>query len=162
MIAADVRRPTRVTHTYVQCLRASASSVFPLLCPVREIEWVPGWAPLVVISDSGVAEDNCVFVTTDHGRDATWVVTQHDPDMGIVEMVKVTPGFTVTRLRIALADVAAERCHAEVTYTYTALGPDGARFVSAQTLQAYEQFMQDWERHLNDHLAAGERGGLGR
>lgn len=157
MTAIEVRRPTRVTHSYVQHLRANASDVFPLLCPVREIEWVPGWAPLLVISDTGVVEENCVFVTSDHGREATWVVTRHHPDAGVVEMVKVTPGFTITRLRIALSDVAPERCQAEVTYTYTALSPDGVRFVSAQTPQAYEQFMQDWERHLNDHLAASKR-----
>jgi hypothetical protein len=38
----DVRPPRRAQHTYVQALRAAPAEVFPLLCPVREREWVPG------------------------------------------------------------------------------------------------------------------------
>ena len=37
--------------------------VFPLLCPVRENEWLPYWSCEIIHSDSGKAEKDCVFIT---------------------------------------------------------------------------------------------------
>ncbi len=37
--------------------------VSPLLCPVRELEWLEGWSAGVVYSDSGLAENNCIFTS---------------------------------------------------------------------------------------------------
>ena len=50
-----VEKPTRAIRTYVQDLAAPPERVFPLLCPVRETEWVEGWDPLFVASASGLA-----------------------------------------------------------------------------------------------------------
>jgi len=35
---------------------AVLDDVFPLLCPVLELKWAPGWMPEMVISQSGVVE----------------------------------------------------------------------------------------------------------
>ena len=59
----NIRPPNRVTHTYTQRLVAPPAAVFPLLCPVREADWIDGWNPLLVLSHSGLAEPDCVFVT---------------------------------------------------------------------------------------------------
>lgn len=42
---------------------APLERVFPLLCPVREREWLQGWDATMVCSESGVAEPGCVFTT---------------------------------------------------------------------------------------------------
>ena len=52
----NIVKPHRVTRSYTQKLDASADQVYPLLCPVREAEWVNGWHPRLVISSSGLAE----------------------------------------------------------------------------------------------------------
>lgn len=39
----DIRQPKRVRHSYTQSLIAPPGKVFPLLCPVREKEWVSDW-----------------------------------------------------------------------------------------------------------------------
>jgi len=52
----DVKRPVRVSHQYTQRIRASTKEVFPLLCPVREQEWIPRWDPVLVAAESGIAE----------------------------------------------------------------------------------------------------------
>ena len=49
----NVRAPNRVTRTYKQRLNGSVSKVFPLLCPVREAEWIHGWNPVLVLTQSG-------------------------------------------------------------------------------------------------------------
>ena len=76
----NVRQPNRVTHTYTQRLCRPAASVFPLLCPVREADWIDGWHPLAVYSTSGVAEPDCVFVTDAEPHDAVWYITRHEPE----------------------------------------------------------------------------------
>ena len=70
-----IEKPNRVTRTYTQQLVAEPSKVFPLLCPVREADWVDGWDPLVVLTQSGVAEPECVFVTEARPSDARLVLT---------------------------------------------------------------------------------------
>ena len=69
-------------------LLGPAAKVFPLLCPVREMDWAEGWEPEKVISESGVAERNCVFLTPDKDGSAIWYITRHEPDTGFIEMLK--------------------------------------------------------------------------
>jgi hypothetical protein len=45
----------RVSCEYTQTNDASPEIVFPLLCPVREAEWVPDWKYRMIYSQSGVA-----------------------------------------------------------------------------------------------------------
>jgi hypothetical protein len=152
--AMDIRKPTRATRTYTQHLTAPPERVFPLLCPVREADWIAGWEPRFVISESGVAEADCVFVTAGSPSDAVWLVTRHEPAAGVVEMVKITPQVTACRLHIALA-AAAHGCDATITYSHTSLGPEGDRFVAGFTEEHYVRFMRDWESRLNHYLATG-------
>jgi hypothetical protein len=115
--------PVRARRCFTQRLRGSAADVFPLLCPVREAEWIDGWEPEVVYSASGRAEEGCVFVTRDGGDEAIWVIDVHDPEAGILEMVKSTPGCLVTRIRIEVADDGPGRSRARVAYEHTSLSP---------------------------------------
>ena len=83
----DTTKPNRATHTYRQRLCASPAKVFPLLCPVREAEWADGWLPELVISSSGVAERDCVFITADKLEKTIWYITRHEPERWFVEML---------------------------------------------------------------------------
>lgn len=149
--------PQRASHTYVQKLAGSLAEVFPLLCPVREAEWIEGWDPLAVWSRSGVAEADCVFTTPAPAgapHDAIWYITRHEPEAGFVEMLKISPGVTACRLTIQLTAVAGGT-EAAVTYTHTSLGPAGDRFVAGFTADSYRQFMEDWEARMNHFLRTG-------
>lgn len=150
-----ISAPKRVTRTYVQRLVADPARVFPLLCPVREVDWIEGWDPVSVWSESGVAEPDCVFVTpSGDGEAAVWYITRHAPDVGEVEMLKITPGVTACKLVISLR-ASATGTDAEVTYAHTSLGPAGDGVVDAFTVEHYEQFMADWESRLNHYLTTG-------
>ena len=153
----NVQEPHSVRHSYVQLLEAPPEAVFPLLCPVREADWIPGWKPRLVLSRSGVAEEGCIFVTPAEPADAVWIVTRHDPAGKELEMVKITPSSTVTKLEISLAADGADRTHATVAYEYTSLGPDGDELLAGFTPEWYVGVMEDWERSLNHYLRTGER-----
>ncbi len=149
-------RPNRVTHSYVQRLVAGPAEVFPLLCPVREADWIAGWNPSRVLSDSGRAEADCVFTTPEYPNEAIWYVTRHEPDAGFVEMIRITPELTACRLTIQLRATNGGSA-AIVTYTHTSLGPRGDEFIAAFTSEHYARFMQDWETRLNHYLAHGKQ-----
>ena len=151
----EINSPVRVTRTYVQHLVAEPSRVLPLLCPVRETEWIEGWDPLAVWTESGFVEQDCVFLTAAEDQDAVWFVTRLDPTLGLVEMLKVNPGVTACKLSIRL-DRDPIGTAASVTYSHTSLGPAGDEFVDGFTEEYYAQFMRDWESRLNHYLVNGE------
>jgi hypothetical protein len=153
----EVRKPNRVVRSYVQKLVAPPSRVLPLLCPVREADWIEGWDPIVVWSESGVVERDCVFMTAASPQAAIWMVTRLEPASGRVEMVKITPEVTACVLRIAVNATADGGSEALVSYSHTSLGPRGDDFVAGFTEDSYLGFMKDWERRLNHYLLqAGE------
>jgi len=149
-----ITRPTRATPTYTQHLVAPPSRVFPLLCPVREAEWLEGWDPPAVFSESGVAEPDCVFLTAADPGHAIWYITRHEPGNGFVEMLKITPAVTACRLTIRLRP-AAGGSEPTIRYSHTSLGPAGDAFVASFTEDHYRQFMRDWEERINHFLAHG-------
>ncbi len=147
-------KPNRVSRTYTQRLAGLPDAVFPLLCPVREADWIKGWDPLLVVSGSGVAEPDCVFVTTAEPTDAVWYITRHEQQAGFVEMIKIMPGITACRLTIRLRSVSGGS-EAAVTYCHTSLGPEGDAFVASFTEDYYRKLMQDWESRINHYLLHG-------
>lgn len=151
----NIAPPIRASRSYTQHLLADPARVFPLLCPVREADWIEGWDPALVISDSGVAERDCVFLTGAESSEAIWYISRHDPEQGFVEMLKITPTVTACRLSIQLSATGNDRAQALVTYTHTSLGPEGDRFVAAFTEDYYTKFMQDWEARINHYLLHG-------
>lgn len=152
-----ILKPVRVKRTYVQTLIAPPEIVFPLLCPVREVEWANGWNPRLVITASGYVEPGCVFVVPDKPRESTWIVTQWNPDTYFVEFIKVIPEFTVGKIEIQLRRGDSAKTLAEVSYGFTALSQPGTEFVEQFTEERYKEFMQEWESELNHFLRTGTR-----
>ncbi len=151
----QIRQPNRITRTYTQRLVGNPAAVFPLLCPVRECDWIEGWNPIDVISSSGVAEADCIFVTEAQPVNAIWFITRHEAENGFVEMVKVSPSVTVCKISIQLTPVSTGS-KARVTYTHTSLGPEGNAFIENFSDSYFQQFMREWETRLNHYLATGK------
>lgn len=149
----EIRTPARVLRTWTQRYDAPPERVFPLLCPVREVEWVDGWSPLLVISECGIAERDCVFLTSGDPADSIWTVLRHEPEIGIVEFLKVTPGETVCRIEIRVRPDGEGCCACDVAYQHTALAPRGERTVADFTEEAWQTFMRGWQNSLAAHLA---------
>lgn len=148
----EIRSPVRVTHRHTQRVPAPSADVFPLLCPVREKDWIPGWGPRLVISESGVAEEGAVFFTEVEGHEATWVITDHDPEGGRIRMIQLVPDLVLIQLDIVVRPVGDEGTECDVAYTYTALSDSGEAFVGARTPEQHKEFLaRDWVL-LNQYL----------
>jgi len=148
--------PCRVTRTYVQKIQAPPEEVFPLLCPVRETEWVKGWDPIVVYSHSGLAEPDCIFLTGNGEPESAWVITHRDSDKFQLEILKISPWTTVAKINIALSQNEESGTDARINYTYTALSEAGEDFVNHYTEDYYLEFMRYWETAINDYLSSRE------
>jgi hypothetical protein len=148
----------RVVRSYAQRLAASPNTVFPLLCPVREAEWLRGWRYSLVHSASGVAELGCVFMTPHRhgGTETVWVVTEYEPPRRI-GFVRVTPGAAAVQIAIELTPIGAGETRALVRYTYTALSDSGEAELAAAGEEAWRAMMQEWESSLNHYLATGRK-----
>lgn len=135
-------------------LEGSRESVFPLLCPVEEFRWIDGWNCELLYSDSGVAEDGCVFRTwlPEQGGTETWVVCRYEPNERI-EFVRMN-GSRAIVYRIALFD-ADTGCRAEWTQIQTGLDPLGDAVVEQFTQARYDEVMGWLERSINHWLRTG-------
>jgi hypothetical protein len=156
---SDSHLPKRIKHSYTQSIHAPPAEVFPLLCPIRELDWAPGWTVDWVISNSGLAEQECLFQTPapqEADSPSIWIITRHVAEDFEVEMYKVTPGKTVAKLQIALAARGDSGTSARISYELTSLGSDGDAFLQEFTEQWYENFMQGWESAMNHYLKTGE------
>ena len=155
-----ISMPRRVKHNFTQSINGTPQQVFPLLCPVRETDWIPGWATDWVISNSGLAERDCIFQTPSRpgaeGAASIWVITHHDADAFELEMIKVTPAFTVGKLQVSLCAQGKAATNVTIAYEFTSLGPLGDKYLEGFTAQWYEEFMKVWEGQMNYYLETGE------
>jgi hypothetical protein len=144
---------TRVEHSWQHVVNAPPERVFPLLCPVREREWVPGWNATVIHSASGFAEPGCVFVTDVPGRGrATWIVTSHEPPRHVA--FAVFHGDYVERLEV---DVARGESGSSVRWSrsYTALSPAGDAQLASACGPELDARMQRLMRALDHFCRTG-------
>lgn len=134
---------------------ADPDAVFALMCPVREYEWEPGWRTNLIISESGLVEENCIFMTPagasegsdEKSAEAVWVTPMHDRAARRLTMIKVTPDETVMRLDIAI-DAAREGARIRASYEYMALSDEGRRIVDRHTEENFGILMNRWASAL--------------
>jgi hypothetical protein len=147
----------RVGHEYTQTNDAPPAQVFPLLCPVRESDWVPNWKYNLIYSDSGAAEDGCVFTTPNEtGTPTVWMVTHYDPATLTIAYAWVEPEMIATQLRIALAPVPGGKTRSHIRFNYTALSEAGNAVLDRYTQAWFRKKMQGWEDAINYHLRTGK------
>ena len=157
----NIKKPNQKKHSYAKHLNAPPETVFPLLCPVLEVEWAPGWMPEMVISQSGVCEQDCIFITPpelpSEPKNSIWVVTKYDPGNWALEMYKVAPEHTISKLEISLVCDSGNSTTAHISYEITAIGAAGDKFMEEFTEDWYEGFMVEWEKAMNHYLDTGHK-----
>lgn len=147
----------RATKTCTQKYVASPSEVFPLLCPVREYEWIHGWKCEVIYSESGFVEEGCIFKTSFPGQEgAIWVTTKHDAANKEVQFIRVVPEVLVVEMRIALEDSHDGGTSACFTYIFTALSEKGNTYIENNAEMEFNHSMVLLEKSMNHFLATGQ------
>ena len=141
----------RVILAHVQPVNADLNDVFPLLCPVRRYEWDADWNCELVHTDSGVAEELCVFRVESGSNQGTWCVTRYQQGQSI-SLFRVNADF-ITEVNIsAYANPnGGSTIHWEVTSTGHSDAGDAA--ITAATDEAFiaevQQLTQQLEQRAN-------------
>ena len=144
----------RVVQNYEFSLQAAAENIFPLLCPTREYEWIDGWRCDLVYSDSGVAENNCIFRTAFEGEnELLWTVSRYEPDKAI-EFVIVGDGLTL-KLDLSLTENGDSITLVQVTHTITALNGEANELVKFLPADFTENRWRGLENALDHYLRTG-------
>lgn len=145
----------RLTKTYSMSLHFPPEQVFPLLCPVREYEWIESWQCELIYSDTGVAEPDCVFKTCfpNDGPADTWVVSRYEPPV-LIEFVRIN-ALRSLRYSISLAREDDDTTKLIWKQIFTGLTPEGDDFIKALSDQAYRERMATRERQINHFLSNG-------
>jgi hypothetical protein len=147
-----------ITRSYRQTIDAAPDVVFPLLCPVREAEWLDGWQYTMLHSESGLVEEGAVFSTPGDGEaDTVWIVTRHDPADRAVEFTRFTSESRLCVLRICVTPDQPARSLVDISYRYVALTPAGDAFLERLTEESFRDAMTFWEASMNHWLATGTR-----
>ena len=144
------------TYSHTQINNGTIEQVFPLLCPVREKDWLDGWNYKMIHSDSGIIEKNCVFTTPHHGTfDTVWHVTEHDELNHRIEFVRVTPAENVVKIDIRLKKFGAQQTKVFINYQYTALNEAQCEFINSGLEKSFLETMDWWETAINHYLKTG-------
>jgi hypothetical protein len=150
--------PRHVTKEYCQTIYISPEKVFPLLCPVREAEWLDGWRYSMIYSQSGLVEEGAVFSTPREGEPETvWIVTNHDPLKHQIQFTRFTHQSRICVLNIGVRSRDESSSYVDIAYTYTGLSPEGNQFIDELTDDAFIADMKHWEDSLNHFLKTGEQ-----
>lgn len=148
----------RIIRVFSKRLPSRGENVFPLLCPVREYEWIPTWECKIVYTDSGYAELGCVFITDfgDSGGAETWVVCSYEKD-SLIGFVK-TGEHLVTRYTVSLKrDISSSVITWE--QEITSLDKKGEQLLGEMTPDAYEAKMVKLNNLLEQYLLYGDKAG---
>ena len=145
------------TFSYMQTNNGNIKDVFPLLCPVREADWLDGWTYKMIHSKSGLIEQDCVFTTPHHGQQETiWQVTQYDAENYKIEFLRVTPGENIVKINIGLEEVDNEQTTVFIDYQFTALSEKQNNFIENKLETEFNASMQWWEKAINHYLETGQ------
>ena len=137
----------------MQTNNGNIDQVFPLLCPVRELDWLDGWNYKMIHSNSGLIEKDCVFATPHHGDFETiWYVTQYDKSNYKIEFVRVTPNENVVKINIQLEKINEQQIRTIIDYQYTALNEEQNKFINEKLKQSFNESMEWWEKAINHYL----------
>lgn len=130
--------------------------VFPLLCPVREAEWIDGWSCEMIHSESGLAEAGCVFKTNrEPENEAYWIMTRYNSPYE-AEYVR----FVTGKMFVALSFILSKTEYGtamETTYTFTGVTEAGNAFVDKVVPQYIELALNHLEASLDHYVNTGEK-----
>jgi hypothetical protein len=136
-------RPERVVRTHHFELPLARAEALELFTPEGERAWAKGWEPRYLHPADGRAAAGMVF-TTGHGAEETlWTMTRHEPELGMVEYLRVTPGSRMGSVRVQCSETEAG-AHVTVTYVLTALTPAGSETLRELDAAAYAIFIDSW------------------
>ena len=123
----------RIVHNLSLEYDYPVEDIFPLLCPVREYEWMSSWNGTTVYTESGFAEKYVVFY---HKipfpflfKKAYWTATQYVPDKQIQWCITV-PGICIVVIDETMENLEDGKSVFRSRYHITGLSRTGNKLIA--------------------------------
>lgn len=145
----------RKTLSFTMKLEAEPEKIFPLLCPVREYEWIEHWKCEMVYATSGLAELGGIFRTADpaNGLEDTWLISRHESPVRIEFVRWNTKRVIHYTISLKAVDGGTE---SEWKQVITGLTEEGNEYVRSLDGRQFEAMCRAEEKMLNHYLGTGE------
>ena len=137
-------RAERMVRTHHFELPMGPREAFYYFTPEGERAWAKGWEPRYLHPDDGRTAVGMVFTTGHGGEETLWTMTRHEPECGVAEYLRVTPGSRMGTVRVQCSE-SAHGTRVTVTYALTALSPEGNATLRALDAAAYASFIESWK-----------------
>jgi len=122
-----VKQLSRSAHFHIH---STIEKVFPLLCPRREEEWIPGWECETLWSRSGYNEEGAVFRTRKpYGTEVYWTTLKFDIREKTVDFLNIAPGLFMFRFIITALPEADGILRITFSQTFTPISDEGDALV---------------------------------
>jgi hypothetical protein len=148
------RDTLRIIKKATIALKADAKTVFALLCPVKEVDWIRGWEDIctLVYTDSGIAEDACVFETDIPGEGVSlWICSHYDAAKTEITYIKHIIGKAVIKWDMSVRDTA-DGSAINMVYNMTSLSEEGIAFVREYDEKHFTSLFEGLQKQINDYV----------
>lgn len=139
----------RIVRTHHFELPMAPAEAFHFFTPEGERAWARGWDPIYLHPADGRTTAGMVFTTGHGGEETLWTMTIHEPESGVAEYLRVTPGSRMGTVRVQCSEAAAGT-KVTVTYALTALTPEGNATLKALDAAAYRAFIEAWGTSIRE------------
>ncbi|GHO56437.1 hypothetical protein [Ktedonobacter robiniae] len=146
-----------VTRSHVIHLPAALHQVFPLFEPLGEKHWAAGWDPEMLYPPSGVASVGTIF-TTHHANEPAkiWTIIAYEREQAHVTYFNILPGSHTSWIDVRCESAGTQASIAHITYTLTALTPQGNTYLAAFTQEYYQTWIASWQTAISHYLLHGQ------
>lgn len=145
----------RIIKKAVLSAKADAKTIFPLLCPVKEAEWIDGWKEIcrLVYSDSAIAEEGCVFKTNIplEGK-AVWICSKYDAEKHNIEYIKHVIGKAIIKWGMSVKDISENSSEIYFDYTATSLSETGKDYVKHLDKEGFNGMVEHLKEKMNYYV----------
>jgi hypothetical protein len=146
-------KPKQFTRDGVIQCKAAVEEVFPLLCPKREEEWIPGWECETIWSNSGYNEEGAIFRTMKpYGAELYWTTLQYDIRNNIVDFLITAPRLYMFRFKIHVHAIGNGILSMTFTQVFTSISEEGNAFLERYESEDFKERLRALEEFMNRHL----------
>ncbi len=147
----------KLIQRYQQTLAGTKEEIFPLLCPVREKEWLQDWDYNMIYSESGYAEKGCIFDTNNNYGSYRWIITKHDSDSHEIQFIKIMRDKIIVIIDIDLEEKSEKLILCNIQYDFIPLCDEASEgMYKENTEEDFNKHMKKWEDSLNYYLQHDE------
>ncbi len=140
-------------------VKTTIEEVFPLLCPKREEEWIPGWECETIWSTSGYNENGAIFRTTKpYGTELYWTTLQYDIKSGVVDFLITAPRLFMLRYPITVRPGSDGLLTITFSQVFTSVSEEGRILLSRYQGEDFPSRLAALEGYLSHSLEDRRRG----